>query len=57
MEFIDVKGFDKETILKLDDDGEFGYLFVVDLHVPEYLHDYFNYYPMAPECLTIDDEI
>ena len=34
-----------------------GYLFVVDLHIPECVHGYFNDYPMAPEPLIIDDFI
>ena len=47
--YVPCEGFNKETILDLDDYGEDGYLFVVDLHIPKELHDYFNDYPMAPE--------
>ena len=36
---------------------ELGYLFVVDLHILEEKHDYFNDYPMAPESLIIGDEM
>ena len=53
--YVPCEGFNKETILDLDDYGEDGYLFVVDLHIPKELHDYFNDYPMAPESLVIDD--
>ena len=35
--------------------GETGYYFVVDLHVPEHLHDYFSDYPLAPEKKIVEN--
>jgi len=32
----------REKILDLNDKGDKGYLFAVDLHIPVKLHDYFN---------------
>ena len=42
-----------EKIMKLDDKGEKGYLFAVDLHLPDNKHDYFNNYPLCPENISI----
>ena len=33
--------------------GEKGYLFAVDLHLPDDKHDYFNNYPLFPENISI----
>jgi hypothetical protein len=59
-EYLPVKDFKwntdewtKDDIFKLDDKGERGYLFEVDLHIPEELHDYFNNYVPCPENVTI----
>jgi hypothetical protein len=42
--------FDVETIkISLERSNPTGYIFDVDLDVPEDLHDYFNDYPLAPE--------
>ena len=43
----------KEKIMSLDDKGEKGYLFAVDLHLPDDKHDYFNNYPLCPENISI----
>ena len=37
-----------EKILQLEDKGDTGYLFNVDLHIPEKLHDHFNNYTPLP---------
>ena len=39
----------KDHIMNLDDFGERGYMFVVDLKYPNELHDKHNDYPLAPE--------
>ena len=38
--------------MKLDDKGEKGYLFAVDLHLPDDKHVYFNNYPLCPENIS-----
>ena len=38
-----------EAILSLHDEGEFGYLFEVDLHYPTSIHDKTADFPLAPE--------
>lgn len=43
-----------EEIMSLDDDGNRGYIFEVDLKYPRSLHDKHNDYPLAPE--NIDAE-
>ncbi|VDO15181.1 unnamed protein product, partial [Brugia timori] len=41
--------FTKETILNLEDNGDYGYTFIVDLEIPSELHKKFQDYPMLPE--------
>jgi hypothetical protein len=43
-------------ILSLDDEADIGYVFEVDLEVPEHLHDLFSDYPLAPTVETIQPE-
>ena len=48
---------DAFTALKLEDlrdDGEDGYIYVVDLHYPTELRNAHDDYPLAPESLVID---
>lgn len=40
-----------EDILTLDDEGPHGYLFVVDIKYPKYLHNKHIYLPFLPECV------
>jgi hypothetical protein len=54
-EYLPYEGFkwnkekwDTERISELDNKGDKGYLFNVDLHIPEKLHDYFNGYVPLP---------
>lgn len=47
------KKWDVKSIMELKDDSEDGYLFEVNLKIPEKLHDYFNDYPLCPENLSI----
>lgn len=44
----------KEKILNLANDAETGYMFKVDLRIPEHLHDYFNNYVPCPENVKVD---
>lgn len=39
----------KESILDLKDDSDKGYVFEVDLHYPDYLHEKHNDFPFCPE--------
>lgn len=62
-EYLPYKGFKwnnddwtTDKILSLDDKGAKGYLFSVDLHIPEDKHDYFNNYVPCPENTTINKE-
>ena len=41
-------------ISSLDEHSRVGYIFEVDLDVPNAVHDRHNDYPLAPEKLTID---
>lgn len=54
-EYLPFKGFEwdkrnwtKEKIMDLDDKGDNGFTFCVDLHIPEDKHDYFNGYVPLP---------
>lgn len=37
-----------DEIMNLEDEGDVGYFFEVDLEYPEHLHDWHNDYPLAP---------
>lgn len=41
--------FDTESILELSDDADIGYIFEVDLEIPENLHEKFQDNPFCPE--------
>lgn len=47
----------EEEILKLDDKGDVGYMFDVDLHYPKELHDLHNGYALAPENMKIKNSM
>ena len=62
-QYLPVKGFkwndeqwDKEKILSIDDKAEKGFMFSIDLHIPQELHEYFNNYPLCPENISIKKE-
>ena len=44
-------------VAELSDDAEDGYIFEVDLHYPQHLHDAHDDYPLAPESLEIDRDM
>ena len=46
----------REMIMALDDQGYKGFLFSVDLHIPNHLHDHFNNYPPCAENISIKKE-
>jgi hypothetical protein len=39
-------------ILSLDDEGPIGYIFVVDIKYPKYLHNKHSFLPFLPECIA-----
>jgi hypothetical protein len=45
--------WNKEDIMKLGDKDDTGYLFEVDITLPDELHDHFNNYPLFPENISI----
>jgi len=48
---------DSQNILKLEDEGEWGYLFEVDLIYPQELHDHTSDFPLAPEAGFIERDM
>ena len=52
--FEEIANLDIRNISK---DAEYGYIYEVDLHYPDNLHDLHNDYPLAPERLTIDESM
>ena len=48
--------WNEKKILELSDIQSTGYLFEVDITLPENLHNHFNQYPLFPENLVINKE-
>jgi len=46
-----------DKVLKLSDTGDFGYLFDVDIHYPEKLHDLHNGYALASQNMIITNDL
>ena len=49
--------FNLEKIMNIEDEGDEGYIFEVDLQYPEELHDLHNDYPLAVEKLSISENM
>lgn len=49
--------FDINAIKNLPDDSEIGYIFEVDLHYPQHLHDLHNDFPFCAEKRTLPNEV
>ena len=47
---------DKESVVKLSDDADTGYILEVDLEYPQDVHDAHSDYPLAPEKRAIPFE-
>ena len=45
---------DEIDFIKLSDESTKGYTREADLDYPDHIHDLHNYYPLAPENITID---
>ena len=48
---------DPQEILNLDDEGDYGYLFEVDLDYPRELHDTTSDFPLAPEHGFVEEDM
>lgn len=51
------KEIDSLDVTQVNDDSAVGYILEVDLQYPEELHDQHNDYPLAPERMTVTDEM
>ena len=49
--------FNSEKIMNIEDEGDDGYIFEVDLQYPEELHDLHNDYPLAVEKLSVSENM
>ena len=49
--------FTEEFVLSIEEEGEVGYILEVDLDYPEKLHELHNDYPLAPEKLTVKQDM
>ena len=49
--------FNKAIIENLEDESSTGYIFEVDLGYPKVLHKLHNEYPLAPERITVTEEM
>ena len=43
--------------MSINEKGELGYIFEVDLRYPKKLHELLNDYPLAPEKLAVSSDI
>ena len=48
---------DEKKIMKYSDDGDVGYILEVDLEYPKELHDLHKDYPLAPEIMTVNENM
>jgi hypothetical protein len=53
----DASSFTKDFILSIDEEGEWGYTFEVDLHYPTRIHARTTDFPLAPESGTISADM
>ena len=56
-EFEWLKNLDSFDVLSVDKKGDVGYILEVDLKYPNELHELHNDYPLAPEKLTVTNDI
>src|SRR5664279_884144 len=47
---------DITIILSNSDESDVGYIAEVDLEYPQQIHDQHNDYPLAPECMSVDED-
>lgn len=56
-QWIDPSYFTEETIHLISDTNCYGYILEVDLHYPPELHSFHNEYPLAPERITVNENM
>ena len=49
--------FDEKKVMKYNDNDDTGYILEVDLEYPKEIHDLHKDYPMAPEIMTINENM
>ena len=49
----DVSSFSRDFILNIDEEGEWGYTFEIDLHYPSQIHNHTTDFPLAPESGSV----
>ena len=54
--FVDVESH-KDEVLNADENSENGFIVEVDLEYPEELHDLHNDYPLAPERVSVGNDM
>ena len=52
-----LKNIDKTDIMSINDKSSIGYFLEVDLEYPEELHELHNDFPLAPEKLTVFNDM
>ena len=55
--WLDAKNWTRDRIMSLDPNGKKGYIFEVDLQIPDNIHDKTDMYPLCPEHLEITESI
>ena len=48
---------DEKIVVKRSDDDDVGYILEVDLDYPKELHDLHKGYPLAPEIMSINENM
>ena len=48
---------DEKRVMKYSDDDDVGYILEVDLDYPKELHDLHKDYPLAPEIMSINENM
>ena len=56
-EFESLKNVDSFDVMLIDRKSDAGYILEVDLKYPNELHELHNDYPLAPEKLTVNNDI
>ena len=56
-EFEWLKNVDELDVMSIDKKSDVGYILEVDLKYPNELHELHNDYPLAPEKLTVTNDI
>ena len=52
-----LNGTENFDVMSKAEDADVGYFLEVDMEMPESLHEKFKYYPLAPESMTITEDM